>query len=465
MTSQYSQIPHQWFQYQNKFGRFITYWGDIYSGTLWKCPNYHEGFFIVPNFHLYDIANLSLEEKTPDKFRELGFEVMDYRVITKHYHTPEIHPKEFNTKQGPTISKSGQVFKDMFILGAGASAFCCFGDHKERYEHDPWRSPLGYDIFNERFEHLCQHYQGVKMAIPEFELRENTIEACLEEEWEKYSKAFMPEITFRHLNIQFYLQELFKKISNEIVSRYYRKNSYQILANRLLEKCSIDSNYRPVLVNFNYDTILDSFIEKVTGQNYNQVDEYIDWANRPFVHFKPHGSSNWGWKFPKKITDEFGKKTAKWLYENKITPDRLYYEILGEYQQMVNEYSYSYEKGTKKFGKHFLDKMQIQITKDEPSYPALLLPFKEKDEFVMPYHHQTALGFVMGDVERLFVIGWKGSEQLFLQQLEKANRIKEVIIVNPEFENVKANLERHIKSECKWIHVTDFESFIKQETI
>ncbi|MCU0386232.1 MAG: hypothetical protein MUE38_09400 [Flavihumibacter sp.] len=461
----YSQIPFDWFDYRNKFGRYITYWGDIYSGSLWECHGYNDGFFIVPNHHLIEIMELNEGDRTPEKYRELGWEISDYRVIVHKYITKELHPQEFNKSHGPAISKSGQEFKDMFVFGAGASSFCCFGDHKERYENDQWRSPLGYDIFNERYEELCAQFEGVKLAIPKFELKNNTIEECLESDWNKYCTNYFPELTCRHINIQFYLQKLFQKISQHTVERYYRKNLYLSFVEQIKAKSVRQDAYIPVIVNFNYDTILDQFIDKSFHYSTTRIDEYIDWHNRSVVQFKPHGSSNWGWKFPKEVIAKVGNNLPAALYANKVTPAILYYKILGEYKTMVNEYSYGFEIGKRPVGKHSLDKLQIQIINDEPAYPALLLPFKEKDEFVMPYHHQTALGIVMHDMERLFLIGWKGSEQLFLEQLEKAKRIKEVIVVNPEFETVKANLEKHIEAECTWTHVNDFEAFIRNQMI
>jgi hypothetical protein len=218
-------------------------------------------------------------------------------------------------------------------------------------------------------------------------------------------------------------------------------------------------------VNFNYDTILDSFIDKTFSYSTNHIDQYIDWENRNIVHFKPHGSSNWGWRFPNDKISIMQSEPASFLYTNNITPAELYYKWLGDYREMVYEHAYGSEMYGSRIGKHSIDKLKIQIVEDEPAYPALLLPFKEKDEFVMPYHHQTALGVVLKDVERLFVVGWKGSEQLFLSQIEKATKIKEVIIVNPDFDVVKSNLKEHIKTECTWSHIEDFEAFIKREII
>jgi hypothetical protein len=459
------KIPHKWFYSRFKLWRYITYWGDIFTGYLHECPSYEDGFFIIPSYHHNELQNLADDERTPEQYRKLGWEINDHRVIIESYRIDTIPKQEFNTNHRSHLSKSGQEFKEMFVFGAGASANCCFKDHKVKYEQDQWRAPLGFEIFNERYEEICSQFEGVKLAIPEFELKNNTIEECLEADWSRYSKTFFPELTYRHINIQFYLQQLFQKITKHTMGNFYRMNLYQLFAKQLQDKTAKQSSYRPVVINFNYDTILDQFLDKTFRYVTNHIDDYIDWESRSVVHFKPHGSCNWGWKFPKEQITKLGNDIPAKLYEQKVTPAALYYQILGEYRSMVNDYSYTYEKGHNPVGKHSLDKLQIQVVNDEPAYPALLLPFKEKDEFVMPYHHKSALKFVLSDIERLFVIGWKGSEQLFLDELEKAYRLKDVIIVNPDFETVKSNLESHIKTNCTWTHIIDFEDFIKKEMI
>ena len=77
---------------------------------------------------------------------------------------------------------------------------------------NPDHPPVGYEIFNERYEDICVKYQAVKYSIPEFDLKGNNIEECLEQEWLTFRKSYNQMVTVRHINIQFYLQELFQKI-------------------------------------------------------------------------------------------------------------------------------------------------------------------------------------------------------------------------------------------------------------
>ena len=43
------QIPLEWLKYYNTPAYFITYFGEIYFGTIWDLQDYPERFFIVEN--------------------------------------------------------------------------------------------------------------------------------------------------------------------------------------------------------------------------------------------------------------------------------------------------------------------------------------------------------------------------------------------------------------------------------
>jgi len=457
-----SSIPFDLFHYRTQFGRFYTYWGDIYSGTLHEASDNKEGFFIVPNHQLQEVDGLSFLDRTTERMRELGWEIRDARSIVDHYPVG-MNDNEFSVNHGPTISYGNQDFSEMYIFGAGASANCCFGNGKERYVNDPWRSPLGDQIFSSNFDVICRKYHGVLEAIPHFELRNSTIEECLEDDWQKIVHSFRPDLAIRHLNLQFYLQELFRIISSEVVKNHFRFNLFNLFAEHIKTKTTDRDSLRPIIVNFNYDTILDHYLDMKFGYSSRTLNDYIDWDERRFVHFKPHGSCNWGWVLSQQQRAHLTREPAGELYRRRILPWQLYYEILGTAREMVNGSSYGMEMHGKRKGRYSLDKLKIEIVRaDQVAYPALLLPFKEKDEFVMPYYHQTALNVVLPKVQRLVVIGWKGSEQLFLNHLkEKGAGIEQVVVVNPSFEEVKSVLSPYLPKDLHWIHVHDFEAYVK----
>lgn len=462
----HKKIPYKLNKYRNRLGHFITYWGDIYSGSLWELPNYDEGFFVIPNYHLTRIHEMEDHEKSPEKFRKLGYEINDHRVIKK-YIAGDFNSSPFNRDPvRPITFTSDLKFRKMFVFGAGASAFCCFDDQALEFEKDGLHPPTGFEIFHERYDEVLRSYIGTKFSVPEFESRGNNIEDCLEGDWLRYRSVYNPQIAMRHINMQYYLQDLFQRVTERVNSKYFRKNLYGLFANKLQKYCATYENDRPTIVSFNYDTILEHFIQLAFGTKYEYLDDYIDWDNRNVIMFKPHGSSNWGWSFPKNVVmDINGQNLSNWLYENKLEPYHIFYELLGDLSEMVYSYSYGYELGDDEddLSKYSLNKQKIEVmTNTGQYYPAMLLPYRNKDELVMPYNHMTALDLVMQKVEELYLIGWKGNEKLFNQKLKRRLiNCKLLVIVNPESKEVMDNLNIFLnptKLEIKCIDT--FEEFI-----
>jgi len=97
-----------------------------------------------------------------------------------------------------------------------------------------------------------------------------------------------------------------------------------------------------------------------------------------------------------------------------------------------------------------------------------LIPHQDKDEFVMPYFHQDSMRSISSDVEELFIIGWKGKEDVFNRFINKRlSNLKKIIIVSPhEKENgeITKELQKYDKyrgAEIEVIH--DFETFVLKE--
>ena len=50
-------------------------------------------------------------------------------------------------------------------------------------------------------------------------------------------------------------------------------------------------------------------------------------------------------------------------------------------------------------------------------FPQLLLPFKSKDDFILPESHKKYLIDKLNEVNDILIIGWKGTEENFLNLL------------------------------------------------
>lgn len=81
----------------------------------------------------------------------------------------------------------------------------------------------------------------------------------------------------------------------------------------------------------------------------------------------------------------------------------------------------------------------------------------------MPYQMQRALTECFSGVHELFLIGWKGNEEVFNTRLKThAHRLRKITIVNPKAAEVRQNLERAgvDLSRCEVNEISDFETFV-----
>jgi hypothetical protein len=70
-----------------------------------------------------------------------------------------------------------------------------------------------------------------------------------------------------------------------------------------------------------------------------------------------------------------------------------------------------------------LNRDEINPVADDTSeilyLPQLLLPFKSKDDFIMPPEHEVLLEHFLPTVDEILVLGWKGTEAKFQHLLGK----------------------------------------------
>lgn len=455
-------IPPELWDYANKPAHFVTYFGDIYYGYLTELHGYNDGFFIVQMDKAKRLREeLEPHERTPEEYRKLGREIKDPKVIKAIY----------EDKIGTDIHHEGlsyngeQEFKRMFVFGAAASAFCTFGEQKSKYRDCELCSPTGLEVFAEKYEAIIDSYPGAKLSIPNFAARGYDTEQCLEEEWEVYKNTYSPEIAARHLNIQYYLQDLLGKVTTETVTKFYRQNLYSLLLSKLQIHLAKTPKERVTVVTFNYDTILESFASQIFHKNFDTLEDYVDYHNRQLVLIKPHGSINWGWPInPSTTSGVTNISTA--LYQQQIEPWQLYYQLIGDINDVIapNTWGYEYGNHQDQLGRFTINKNLIQViptNKKQHYFPALMIPYRDKDEFVMPYKHSELLEDSFDKIEELYLIGWKGNEALFNRKLSKARNLKKIYIVNPKASEVKAYLSKYLDLDSiDMIEVDSFEEFV-----
>ncbi|OIR07558.1 hypothetical protein GALL_102190 [mine drainage metagenome] len=308
-------------------------------------------------------------------------------------------------------------FKTLVIIGAGAS----FNYSDEAKIETP---PLTIDLFKDRFQDLINNFPGVESLSSQI-LKAKDIESYFQNQWDQIVKTYNPYLLNELIDVQFYLHFLFKKISTSNID--FRKNNYiaffRTLRDFLISK---GSNEKALVVSFNYDTILEKSIEKMLNYNFDHLDNYVDYSYRNILLFKPHGSWNWGRYFDQYKLQEITR------VNERIKMDALNKII--------------YNKGVSLASLHTALNNDTQVISsfdwDKYYFPQLLIPYKSKDSYMMPERHTEILTTFLPHVDRIIIIGWKGSEEKFKTLLKNTigNKRIEIIYVNKKDDTLVTEL-------------------------
>lgn len=448
-------LPWDWIQY---FGYYITYFGDVYYGIAAMKDVNVGSFYIIGKNKWPEYLELKQQNKHTENLERLGIYIPSKEIIEAWImKVPSGHSDDNVLWNGLP-----NEHKTMYVFGAGASANCLFGEGKSQLKLSALRPPLGNELFASRFDAVVMKYPGLKNILPKFESNGNDIEAILEGDWGALMAGRYIELAAQHMQLQFFLQELFEVISKTCTEQYFRYSLPSLFAQKLFSRNQ--DNNKPVIVSFNYDTILESAIEQHLKFTFTNLNQYIQ-PNTTihFLFFKPHGSWNWGWAFDQAAIKEAGNDIAGWLYKNNISPAKVYYDLLGPNMLVSDGWGHEARNHEHGIGKLTPNKNKITLAGKKGQYfPSLLLPYRDKDEFVMPYPHQIRMELVMPHIEELVLIGWKGNEKLFNTKLQaNAKALKRIVIANPDAQVVKAELSKYLKLDNYEIIVAKgFEDYV-----
>ena len=442
---------------------YYTSFGDVYAGIEFDEHLMKDYIVIIQLNKIIEYNKLPVSERIPEKIAEFGWTVPKHTFIGKITSNELAKPaiKDVSTGFDGRYDR-----KNLFIFGAGASANCIHSSKSSNFVKDPLRPPLGNELFADRFKPIYKNYEGVRQSLFDLQSKGINVEEYLEIEWKEVQGNGNKSIISRHINIQFYLQEILKQISELLLNEYFEANLFAKFASKLQILNSRNPNKHFAFISFNQDTILENFITKYFKKPLKTMDDYIEVNDRPFCIFKPHGSWNWGWSFRSKQ-----ENWANYLFENDSTFFDLYYKFLGDHINMVDWNSFGIEATLHPYniGKLTIDKSQIQIIDAQNIsnyFPALLLPYRDKDEFTMPPKHYHCLSGYLMSVENLFIIGWKGNEAAFNKLLfNQAKNLKKIIIVDPNPSIVEENLKQILdKDGLMKVYYKDFEDFVSNGT-
>ena len=101
----------------------------------------------------------------------------------------------------------------------------------------------------------------------------------------------------------------------------------------------------------------------------------------------------------------------------------------------------------------------------------MLLPYNEKDEFVMPFFHVHHLDQILKQVEEIYIIGWKGEEQTMMNKFKAIIgecKVKITVIDGPsddvisrEDEPIYKQLKKYLINSEIDIYKVGFSAYVK----
>lgn len=459
-------LPFEMQEYYQRDGYFLMDHGDVYYGSFKEFDEHPESLFIVQPGHRKQLYDLKKSDRTIDSIKSLAWEIKDPAKIRMY--APGAGDLG-NKVEGPDQSwYKERNWKKMFVFGAGASAFSVLKEEEDKFRKFDFSPPIANELFGNKFKNFIRKYKGVSMSQASLKSFGNDVEGFFEDEWKKMATLHNPSLLSRHMNIIYYLRDLFTKISLETIDQFNESNLYSILANKIQQYLTKDRDESVAFVSFNYDTILDSYLSDFFNAPFNSMEDYVNYSKNKFSLFKPHGSVNWGWKF----TDDFLEDASitdipQYLFQNQTTFADLYYKHLGTPFEMIRQNSWGHYAGFNENsnGKWSINKNKIQLIKSKPEhyFPSLLIPYRDKDEMVMPYYHYEQMHNYIHSIQDLYLIGWKGNEKVFNNQLKNASRLRRIFIVNPNRQEVEDNLPEAVLKNKEIIHHKDFNEFVAQD--
>ena len=330
-------------------------------------------------------------------------------------------PPVFPLVNPPTVRK-------LVILGAGASYDLAL-DQTEGGD----KCPLANELFAPRFDVQLQRYPGASAFCPEL-AHTGDVEAFFQRKWQHVLDHYDPLTFSKILNVQFYLHDLFLQISKK---GQPRRSNYHTLVN-LAHEYAVRTDEHVLFVNFNYDLLLEQALGQSQNYRFSSISDYVDHHNKKLLLVKPHGSCNFIRRLHPDILQHIPSDCqmnnitvlSQLLYSKKINADVINDLLAGEFDLFENDEIHHAAAGIE----HVLYQ------------PQLLLPFKDKDELVMPLEHYSLMQHLLSGIDEILVIGWKGTEATFQKLLKNrlSHKTISVTTVTKGEVSVKTEFEKSI---------------------
>lgn len=288
---------------------------------------------------------------------------------------------------------SAQAYRIRSSGGGGAQNF----GYAPSLSNDegPWRPPLTKDLFLDSYRALSEivpKYPKLTHILPR--LREPVHGRSVEQMLEGIQAEGRdnPESLRELASVQFYLCELFQKVSLEWSSRTSGVTNYSPLVRDILRFNK--SNEQVCLVTFNYDSLLERAL-RTFGFEDKEPKDFLD--SHPILKlFKLHGSVDWC-----RLVDNAAG--------SRLTP-----------QQLI-ESADTLQVSDIFIRANATDSRQM-FAFPKPIFPAIAIPVqtKSKDDFECPSGHLSQLSEMLPHVTKILIVGWQSKEAHFLAMLRSS---------------------------------------------
>ena len=94
--------------------------------------------------------------------------------------------------------------------------------------------------------------------------------------------------------------------------------------------------------------------------------------------------------------------------------------------------------------------------------PQLLIPFTDKDDFVMPQTHRNSLSGNLSKIQEILIIGWKGTEQVFKDLLKThiGYRPVKITVANKKDDTIE-KVFSDVLPNAEWNFQNTFSEYMK----
>lgn len=316
------------------------------------------------------------------------------------------------------------------ILGAGAS-----NDARPPGQGDDVRPPLTYRLVSTGFDQYWSHsYRGAASLI--HRVRESVAAgSALETALQEYADeaARYPVVLSHVMAFRYYVQALFRDLTRRFGSDLGDGTTAYLRLVSKLERWRRDNNTRILYITFNYDTLLEEGLTSYLTRPFESAAKYLH-HDRAVI--KVHGSDNWGQEVRR--TDGV--------------------ELTGTGPNTIIEAA---EDGLEQLpGFHVLaDINQVQMPNGAYVAPAVAIPIAAKDgtSWACPPDHLERMRQDLAEAWSVLVMGWKGQEPHFVQELkERLPEYTPITIVTRPAEEREATESTGREAEPPWLaHRTD----------